>query len=67
MDVAVSYRGQKHSTMKLDKATTIGQVIGKLKLNGQTFIIKLNGKVAHGRTVLKSGDKLEFVGVIYGG
>ncbi len=67
MEVTVSHRGRKPSSMKLGKATTIGQVIGRLKLNGQTFIIKLNGKVAHERTALKSGDRLEFVGVIYGG
>lgn len=49
------------------KTATIAQVARELGLNDETFIIKLNGRVAHPKTRLKQGDRLEFVHVIYGG
>ncbi len=39
----------------------------QLKLNGQTFVSRINGKIAHPETILNEGDKVEFIGVIYGG
>ena len=49
------------------EGSTIQNVIDEKKLNGQTFIIQLNGEIAHPSTMLKDHDTLELIGVIYGG
>jgi len=46
---------------------TIAEVVASNGLNGETFVTKLNGEVAHPRERLREGDILEFVDVIYGG
>ena len=46
---------------------TIDSLIKELKRNKETFIIKLNGKIAHESEALKEGDRLELVNVIFGG
>ena len=52
---------------KTKTAGTIADVVKKEKLNDETLVILLNGKLAHETTKLKDGDKLELVGIIYGG
>ena len=47
--------------------TTVEQVIKQKKLSRQAIVPLLNGKVVHPQTVLKNGDELKLVGVIYGG
>ncbi len=46
---------------------TIADVLKQKNLNQETFLIKLNGKIAHEDTVLKEGDELECWNVVYGG
>ncbi|MBI5224436.1 MoaD/ThiS family protein [Candidatus Micrarchaeota archaeon] len=53
--------------LKLDSKARVDTLISDLKLNDETFLIKLNGKIAHEQTSLKEGDELEFLDVIYGG
>ena len=47
--------------------TSVEQVIKQKKLSRQAIVPLLNGKVVHPQTVLKNGDELKLVGVIYGG
>lgn len=60
-------------TLNRKKATvafngkTINQLAVKMGVNHETVIIKKNGVLAHPDEVLKNGDKVEFVGIIYGG
>lgn len=56
---------RKEKTLTQDKR--IAALIKRMNFNGETFLIKLNGKMAHEETTLKEGDELEFVNVIYGG
>ena len=51
----------------VDEGATVQKLIADKKLNNQTVICVLNGKVAHPSTRLAEGDELELVGVIYGG
>ncbi len=53
--------------VSLEDKATIKKVREKLGLSSQTFIVKLNDRIAHLETVLKDGDRVEFIGVIYGG
>lgn len=46
---------------------TVQDVIDAYNLNAETFFIQLNGRLVHPKTVLKEGDELRFVGIIYGG
>lgn len=54
-------------TLKLPGGATVQDVISKEKANPETFLINLNGKLAHPNTKLTDGDELEFVHIIYGG
>lgn len=54
-------------TLKLATGSTVADVIAKEQANAETFLINLNGKLAHPATTLSDGDALEFVHVIYGG
>ncbi len=53
--------------LDLPSGATIEQVLKGEAVNKQTIVVMLNGKVAHPSTVLKEGDAVELVGVIYGG
>ena len=53
--------------LKLTTTKTIRQVLVEHKVNLETGIIKLNGKIAHPDKELKDSDAIEFIGVIYGG
>ena len=53
--------------VKLKEKTTIRQLLVEHKINLETGIIQLNGKIAHPDTQLKDTDTVEFIGVIYGG
>ncbi|HLC48099.1 MAG TPA: MoaD/ThiS family protein [Candidatus Norongarragalinales archaeon] len=53
--------------ISLKEPTPIRTLINNFHLNDETFLIKLNGKIAHEETELKEGDELEFLDVIYGG
>ena len=57
----------KKRKVKLLAGSAIKDVIGCLDANEQTIIIKLNGKIAHSKTKLKQADKVELIGIIYGG
>ena len=59
--------GGKKTKTKLERNAKIIDVIKKTGKNRQTFVIKLNGKIAHEEKKLKEKDKLELIGVIYGG
>lgn len=52
---------------KVKKKTAIRQLLLEHNINLETGIIKLNGKIAHPDKELKDKDKVEFIGVIYGG
>lgn len=54
-------------TAKLKDKRTIRQLLEEYKVNLETGIIKLNGKIAHPDIQLKDKDSVEFIGVIYGG
>jgi len=66
MNVTVKSNG-KNRSVNLPKNSTIKDAIDALDANEQTIIVKLNGKVAHSRAKLAQGDKVELVGIIYGG
>ena len=66
VDVSVAFGGQKKK-VKLAAGATIKDAIAIVKANEQTVLVKLNGKVAHSRTPLRQGDKVELVGIIYSG
>ncbi len=53
--------------MELEEGLKINTIISNHKLNDETFLIKLNGKIAHEEEKLKEGDELELMDVIYGG
>ncbi|MFA5246511.1 MAG: MoaD/ThiS family protein [Candidatus Micrarchaeia archaeon] len=66
MQVTVIYECKK-TKVKLKGGSTISKAIAALDANSQTVIIKLNGKIAHEKSKLKEGDKVELIGIIYGG
>lgn len=49
------------------KGTSIAQLLEAKRLNRETFLLKLNGRIAHEETLLANGDELECWNVIYGG
>ncbi len=49
------------------KGETIQDLASLLKINHETVIIKKNGEITHPHSKLSEGDKVEFVGIIYGG
>ncbi|MBI5229614.1 MoaD/ThiS family protein [Candidatus Micrarchaeota archaeon] len=53
--------------VQVNKGASARAMLSRLGLNGETVIIKLNGKVAHPDEILSAGDLIEFVGIIYGG
>lgn len=58
---------KKKKKIPLVGLPSIKSVIDEKKLNEETFVIKLNGRIAHPFEKLKGGDVLEFVDIIYGG
>ncbi len=58
---------EKEKRVKTAAAATIADVLEAEKLNQETFLIKLNGKLAHEETPLKEGDVIECWNVVYGG
>ncbi|MBI4361512.1 MoaD/ThiS family protein [Candidatus Micrarchaeota archaeon] len=46
---------------------TVQDVIDAHDVNDETFFVQVNGNLVHPKTVLKEGDELRFVGIIYGG
>lgn len=66
MDVSVLVEGKKRK-VTLPAGATIKTAIDAVDANEQTIIIKLNGKICHSRTKLSQGDKVELIGIIYGG
>jgi len=69
MHVHVSSDGKPAEKVALEGPTspTLAVLVKKMALNDQTFFSKVNGKLVHPSTELKDGDKIEFVGIIYGG
>ncbi|MDP2717489.1 MAG: MoaD/ThiS family protein [Candidatus Micrarchaeota archaeon] len=53
--------------LDLPDGATVSDVIVGQKLNAQTFFTKRNGQLCHPQTILKDGDELRLVGIIYGG
>jgi len=66
MEVIVVCEGKKRK-VKLPAGSTIKAAIDAVDANEQTIIVKLNGKICHSRTKLKQADKVELIGIIYGG
>lgn len=67
MQVHVSRDGKPAEKIALDDASSLAALVKKMGLNEQTFFTKVNGRLVHPATVLKEGDQVEFVGIIYGG
>ncbi len=68
MHVSVSRDGKKAESVALDGAAApLASLVKKIGLNEQTFFCKVNGRLVHPATVLNDGDRVEFVGIIYGG
>ncbi len=44
-----------------------GALAGSVVKLSEVGVLKVNGKVAHPKKVLKEGDVVEFVRVVYGG
>ena len=66
MELTLVQRG-KPKKLRLQGKKSIADVIRSSGLNGETFVIKLNDRLAHPDERLKEGDVLEFVEIIYGG
>jgi sulfur carrier protein ThiS len=66
MDVSVAIDGRK-SRLRLQKGATIADAIASCGANAQTVLVKLNGAVAHERTQLEQGDRVELAGIICSG
>ncbi|MEK6954251.1 MAG: MoaD/ThiS family protein [Candidatus Micrarchaeota archaeon] len=60
-------QGGKSKSVEVGEDKKVKSLIQKMGLNDETFLIKLNGKIAHEDTELNTGDELEFLNVIYGG
>ncbi len=70
MHVSVSQDGKKPQDVALEAesaAPTLAALVKKMGLNEQTFFSKVNGRLVHPATVLNDGDRVEFIGIIYGG
>jgi len=68
MDVSVSKDGKPAEKIALNGPySTLAALVKTMGLNDQTFFSKVNGKLVHPATVLNDGDRVEFVGIIYGG
>lgn len=65
MKITVIVNGKK--TRSEVKCNTIDQLAKSLKINRETVIIKKNNEIAHPDELVKNGDTVEFVGIIYGG
>ena len=66
MEVTLVQR-EESKKLQLPAKRRITDIIGAQGLNGETFVIKLNDRLAHPDERLKEGDVLEFVEIIYGG
>ncbi len=66
MKVIFSLDG-KTKEVQTKTGATLADILKAEKINLQTGLIKLNGKLTHPTTELKDGDTLEFVNIIYGG
>lgn len=60
-------REEKFRRVEIPAKSDIKSIITKSKTNNQTVIIKLNGEIASEKAKLSQGDKLELLGIIYGG
>ena len=58
---------EKTEEFNVMEGSSIRSVQKQLGLSSQVFVFKLNNRLAHPENVLKEGDELEFIGVIYGG
>ena len=67
MHVSVSRDGKKAETTNVAEGSRLASLSQKMGLNDQTFFSKVNGKLVHPSTVLQDGDRIEIVGIIYGG
>lgn len=59
--------GSKKTALGFSNGATIKNAIEAVGANSQTIIVKLNGKIAHEKSALADGDKVELIGIIYGG
>ncbi len=58
---------QKDSEQEFENNCTLEDVLKDKKINPQTVILMINGKICHPSTKLKENDNVELLGIIYGG
>ncbi len=58
--------GKQHD-VEISQGDTLRSVLEKNDLNEETGLVKLNGATTHPLTLVKQGDSVEFVNIIYGG
>lgn len=51
----------------LNDGQSVQDLINSKKFNAETFFIQVNGKLSHPKTMLREGDSVRLVGIIYGG
>ncbi len=66
MKITFSLDGKKKEVEIKTKAT-LRDVLKQEKINEETGLLKLNGKLCHPLQTLKDSDVVEFVNIIYGG
>ena len=62
MEITLVQKGKAKKT-SLPQKRTVRDLIKSSALNEETFVIKLNGRLAHPSERLREGDVLEFVGI----
>ena len=60
-------RENREKSIKIDKGTTVKEVLGHLKINPVTVIVAKNNEVVTGDEEVKDGDFLNVISVISGG
>jgi len=66
MQIKVLFR-DKDKKIEMDEKKKIEDLLNKIKVNPETVVIKLNGKIVPEEDKLKDGDKLELIDFVSSG
>ncbi|MBI4021704.1 MAG: MoaD/ThiS family protein [Candidatus Aenigmarchaeota archaeon] len=64
--VHVSYQGKKH-LLQLREPLTVRQLLEQLKINPETVLVGLRGKIIPETALVADGDELDVIRTISGG
>jgi sulfur carrier protein len=66
MEITVIY-GEKEENKEINEMTTIKEVLDEMDIPSETVVVKRNNEIVMEEEILKNGDIIEVIRVIYGG